>query len=184
MGFSGPGKPHAMSRYFAVSNGLIEKCQQDYLAGRDLGRTVSHLSANDVEIIAIESLEADRLVELSLAALVARPIEGMGDWALDVLAEVYFITANQADEAGWGPKEEVQEIRDRAWTALEKALDSPTASPMLWYQDIYSDVAQRYRMKGDLGAVEWMKRGLAHDLRYNEGGNAEHFVRDLAEVYL
>jgi len=173
-----------MSRYFAVSEGLIEKCQQGYLTRRDLERTVPHLSANDVAIMAIESLEADRLLELSPAALVARPVEGMGDWAFAVLAEIYLLSADQAHGAGWTPKEDVQEARDRAWTALEKALDSPTASPMLWYQDIYLDVAQRYRINGDLCAAELMKRGLAHDLRHNEGDNAEHFVRDLAEIYL
>lgn len=73
---------------------------------------------------------------------------------------------------------------DRAWTALEQALNSPTASPMLWYEDIYFDVAQAYQTKGDQRAVELLKRGLAYNLHYNEGNNADGFLRDLAETYL
>lgn len=55
---------------------------------------------------------------------------------------------------------------------------------MLWYEDIYFDVGQEYRVKGDRHAVELMKRGLAHNLRYNEANNAMNFLRDLAETYL
>jgi hypothetical protein len=55
---------------------------------------------------------------------------------------------------------------------------------MLWYQDIYFDVAQEYRIKKDLRAIDLVKRGLAYDLHYHEGGNGENTLRDLAESYL
>ncbi len=40
------------------------------------------------------------------------------------------------------------------------------------------------RELGDRCAVELMKQGLAHDLRYHEGMNADGLLRDLAETYL
>ena len=55
---------------------------------------------------------------------------------------------------------------------------------MLWYQDIYLDVAQEYQRRGDPRALTMMKRGLAHCLYHNEGDNAEPFLRDIAEVFL
>ena len=39
-------------------------------------------------------------------------------------------------------------------------------------------------MRGDRRAVELMKRGLAHDLRYHEGMDADGLLRELAETYL
>ena len=75
-------------------------------------------------------------------------------------------------------------ILERAWAALEQALDSPTTSPLLWYEDIFFDVAQEYRVKGDRHAIELLKRGLAHNLHYVEGNNADSFLRDLAETHL
>jgi hypothetical protein len=67
---------------------------------------------------------------------------------------------------------------------LERVLDSPTANPMLWYQDIYLDVAQEYRIKNDSHALDLLKRGLAHDLRHYEGHNAGNMLLDLARSHL
>ena len=75
-------------------------------------------------------------------------------------------------------------VLDRAWAALEQALDSPTASPLLWYEEAFYDVAQEYRLRGKRRAIELMKRGLAHNLRHSQGSNADSFLRDLAETYL
>jgi tetratricopeptide (TPR) repeat protein len=55
---------------------------------------------------------------------------------------------------------------------------------MLWYQDIYFDVAQEYQRRDDPDALMFLKRGLAHCLHLNEGDNAESFLRDIAEVLL
>ena len=82
----GPGASHAASRYLVVTDGLIEKCQQDYMAGRDLGRTVPHLNADEVTIIAIESLEADQIMR-SLPQVITQPSPPKaGEWALACLA--------------------------------------------------------------------------------------------------
>jgi len=173
-----------MSRYTCVTEGLIEKCQQDYLAGRDLGQSIPGLSATEAAVIVDESLDGDRLLDAPPEVLLMRPFGPMNDWSLAILAELLFAIADQARTMENIPKERVQEIRERAWAALEQALDSPTASPMLWYEDIYFEVAQEYWMKDDRRAVELMKRGLAHNLRYNGGNNADNFLRDLAETYL
>ena len=184
MGSFGPGASHAGSRYFVVTDDLIEKCQQDYVAGRDLGQAVFHLNADEVTIIAVESLEADQVMR-SLPQVIGKPLPSeMGDWALACLAELLLQGAVDARQMRRISEVVPDAMRHDAWDILERVLDSPTACPMLWYQDIYFDVAQDYRMKKDLRAIDLVKRGLAYDLRYQEGGNADNRLRDLAECYL
>ena len=47
---------YAMFRYSAVIMGVIDKCQQDFLAGRDLNRSIPGISATKAAIITTESL--------------------------------------------------------------------------------------------------------------------------------
>jgi hypothetical protein len=173
-----------MSRYTAVTEGLIDRCQRDYQAERDLGRSIPGMSAIKVAIIATESLEADRLLKASPRAILDTPFNAMSDWSLTTLAEILFDSAGRARRILPLPKEERKRLSDRAWAALEQALDSPIASPMLWYEDIYADVAQEYRMRGDRRAIELLKRGIAFNLRYHEGNNADSLLLDLAEAHL
>lgn len=175
---------HAMSRYTAVSEAVIEKCQRDFWAGNDLGQSIPGLSATEVAVIVAESLDADRLLNTSLDELRERLAEPMNDWSLAVLAEMFFAVASQARTMKEIPEERWREAQALAWTALERVLESPTASPLLWYEEIYHDVAQEYRLQGDPHAIELLKRGLAHDLRYHEGMNAASFLRELAETYV
>jgi tetratricopeptide (TPR) repeat protein len=177
-------RTHAMSRYTVVTEGLIDKCQRDYQAGRDMGRSIPGLSAVKAAVIATESLEADRLLRASPEAIMDAPFEAMNDWSLAILAEILFDFADSARRIFPLPQEERKRLMDRAWTALEQALDSPTASPLLWYEDIYADVAQEYRMKGDPQAIELLKRGMAFNLRYHKGNNADSLLLDLAETHL
>ena len=177
-------RTHAMSHYTAITEGVIDKCQRDYQAGRDLGHSIPGLSAIETAVIATESLEADRLLKASPKVILDAPFEAMNDWSLAALAEMLFALASPAHMIFSLPKEERNRLMDRAWGALERALDSPIASPTLWYEDIYVDVAQEYRVKGDRRAIELLKRGLAFNLRYHEGNNADSFLRDLAETHL
>ncbi len=174
---------HAMSRYTAVTEAVIERCQQDYRAGHDLGRSIPDLSATNAAIIVAESLEADPLWQAPPPVVMQKAFGPLSDWSLAVLAEIFFALAEQLPQKTHFPEERRQELLSMAWTALERALDSPTASPLLWYEDIYFDVAQEYRLDGDQRAIDLMKRGLAHSLHHNEGINAENFLRDLAETY-
>jgi tetratricopeptide (TPR) repeat protein len=177
---------HVMSRYWHVTEGVIEKCQQDYRAGRDMGRSIPNLNATRSILVAIQSMSGDALVHEPLDTILTLPLDQLDDWSLTILAEILF---SIADQMGGGLKktllkEQRRPIEDRAWAALEQALDSPVLSPLVWYEDIFIDVAQQYHFKGDPHAVDLMKRGLAHDLRYNDGDNADGLLRDLAETYL
>lgn len=178
--------PHAMSRYAAVTESLIEKCQQDYRAGRNLGRSIPSLDAGQAAIVVAESLEADAMLNWSPTKQMNAARQGaVSDWSLIVLAEIFFTAAEDVN-----PQQDIfaqtrrEEFEDLAWTALEKALDSPTASPTVWYEEIYFDVAQRYRLNRNPKALELLERGLAYDLRFYEARNAVNFLRDLAETHL
>jgi tetratricopeptide (TPR) repeat protein len=173
-----------MSRYTCVTEGVIDWCQRDYLAGRDLAETIPDLSAADAALIAVESLEGDRLLDVPPTALLSMPLDSLGDWSLTILAEILLNLVDEGRNRESVPLEALRMLEDRAYAALEQALKSPAASPLVWYEDIYFDVAQQYRMRGDRQALEWMKRGLAHDLQYYEAGNAANFLRDLAETHL
>ncbi len=173
-----------MSRYSAVTEEVIKKCQQDYRAGHDLGRSIPGLSAAEAAIIVAESLEADLLWQSPPPAIRQEAHEPLSDWGLAVLAEIFFSLADRSPKTTDSPDERREELLSMAWTALEWALDSPTASPLLWYEEIYFDIAQEYRLDDDRRAVDFMKRGLVHNLHYNDGNNAKNFLRDLAETYL
>lgn len=179
--------PHAMSRFAAVTERLIHKCQQDYQAGRDLAQSAPSLSSRQISIIVAESLEADGLLRLSREQLTNLARQGAAtDWSLAVLAEIHFAWAE--DETGDNTDIFVAARRDGhidvAYTALEHALNSPAASPLLWYEEIFFEVAQRYRRQNDERALEIMQRGLRHNLTFNNGNNAINFLRDLADLHL
>jgi len=178
---------HAGSRYSCVSMRLIDELQRDYLAGRDPGVSLPHVDATMAAIIVAESLEADHLWE-TLRELMAQgaplepPREPLSDWSLATLAELFLAVADAArkqDDA-----DQHRNYRALAWAALEQVLNSPTASPMLWYEDIFFEVGQQLRTLGEPRAVEFYKRALAHNLRHNEGNNAHNLLRDLAETHL
>jgi len=176
--------PHAMSRYTTVTEGAIEKCQQDLRAGRDMGRSIPGLDATEATLIAIESLAANALLHAPPELILVRPFGPLDDWSLAVLAEILFAFADQMKGKTGILEQQRPEVLERAWAALEQAIDSPTKSPMLWYEDIFFDVAQECRIKGDRRAIELLKRALAHNIRHNEGNNVDSLLPDLAETYL
>lgn len=174
--------PHAMSRYAGVTVGVIEMCRAAYAAGQDLSRAVPGVSATEAAVIVVESLAADRLLNAPADVLVARPFGELDDWSLAVLAQMLFDLVQQLpDPPGPAP---YRDLPQRAWSALEQALDSPTASPMLWYEEIFYDVAQEYWQRADPHALSLLKRGLAYNLHFHQGNNAEWFLSSLAEAQL
>jgi hypothetical protein len=68
--------------------------------------------------------------------------------------------------------------------SLEKIARSPTASPLLWYEDIYLELAQGAQRNASREALDWHKRSLAYNLHFDEGSNGVQILRDLAESYL
>ncbi len=178
--------PHAMTRYAAVTERLVDKCQQDYHAGQDLSRSAPSLSAGQVAIVVAETLEADGLLSLPLEKLMTHARRGdVSDWSLAVLAEIFRAQVEDVDsQQDIFAQARRDELHELAWLALEKTLDSPTASPALWYEQIFFDTAQQYRLTRQPHAIELLKRGLAHNLHFSGGNNAINFLRDLAETHL
>jgi tetratricopeptide (TPR) repeat protein len=175
---------HAMCDYAAATVSVIDALQSAHAAGRDLSRVIPGIDETSAAVIVAESLEADALLDASGETLFFKPLDEFSDWALAFLSEFLLYSLRE-----WiGPNQPIpdplQTVQVRAWAALEHTLDSPTASPLLWYEDIYFDVAQEYRLRGDPRALSILKRGLAHSIHFNDGSNAEPFLRDLAETHL
>jgi tetratricopeptide (TPR) repeat protein len=178
------GARPAMTRYAAVSQRVIEQLQADYWAGVPLGRRIPGLDEVTAAIIVQDSLRADQLVMKPFEELLDSDLKGLSDWELAVEAELLFVAASGARQAKNIPPELPRLLETRAWAALEAALDSPTASPMPWYEDIFYDVAQEYWLRGNRRAIDLLKRALAHDLRLQEGINAVGILQDLAEAHI
>ena len=182
-----PNREHAYSRYMCVTEGLIDELQGDYFAGRDLGRSTPGMGATEAAIIVAESLEADHLWDtlperLSGGAPPELQPERLSDWSLATMAELFFAVADLAKSQG--NEERRRDYWALAWALLQDITESPTASPTLWYEDIFFDVGQELRIRGEREAIGFFKRALAHDLHHNGGNNADALLKDLAETYL
>jgi hypothetical protein len=104
-----------------------------------------------------------------------------------VLAEMFFTWAADIREKGGDDifaQTRMAEYTALAWAALEHAATSPTCSPMVWYEEICFELGQQFRREGDPQSLDYMQRGLYHNLRYSDGNNLANFVRDLAETHL
>lgn len=182
-----PIDDHASSRYMCVTLGLIDELQRDYFAGRDLGQSIPDIDATEAAVIVAESLEADELWDTLPQRLlqdspVEPPVEPLSDWSRATVAELFFAIVDQARKQG---NEEME--RDwwaLAWSMLDELVESPTASPLLWYEDIYFDVGHELRIRREPRALDLFKRALAHNLHYDEGNNADSLLLDLSETYL
>lgn len=86
---------HVLSRYWRVTEGVIEKCQQDYRAGRDMGRSIPNLDATQATLVAIQSMSGDALVHASPDTILTLPLDQLDDWSLTNLAEILFSIAER-----------------------------------------------------------------------------------------
>ncbi len=102
---------HAMLRYTAVTEAVIERCQQDYRAGREPGRSIPDLSAANAAIIVVESLEADQLLRLSPEEILRQVHQPLSDWGLATLAEIFFDLAEELSKTTHLPAERRREIQ-------------------------------------------------------------------------
>jgi len=185
-----PYKEHAVSRYMCVTTGLIDALQEAYFAERNLDEVVSHIDADFAALIVAETLEADRVWNLPPDRILSgkEDLSPMTDFKRAVLAEIFFSVSAMARDK-LQDREQAAQWEGLAMAVLRECAESPTASPLLWYEDIFWELAQDARPNkfapGDnLEALSWLKRDLVHSLRHNEGGNALIILRDLAEVYL
>lgn len=195
-------RPHAMSRFAAVTEGVISACQQG------LGGGIPGLDASFVAVIIDESLEADRLLTRSSQELLVLDFEGLSDWSLAVLADLYTqvetqysakledvrsrtrreleaLTSGSKDLSWIGDVADEEfsagaaRLRCRSTEALTRVVDSPTASPMLWYQAVFAELAGQYRDAKDGRAADLTLRCLAHDVHLHGGANARGLLREL-----
>jgi tetratricopeptide (TPR) repeat protein len=182
--FPKPNWEHASSSSQCVTPGLIDHLQTEFFAGRnDFGSLVPSLSREQAAAIVAETLEADRVWNLPPSQMLSDYRLGPeNDFKRAVLAGLLFEIAKTARQDG-------NQEAERTWwaaamSALEEALRSPYASPMLWYEDIFWEmVYARKRDEADK-KLDWLKRGLAFNLRFHDGNNAANFLRDLADIYL
>lgn len=181
-----PYDEHAMSKYAAVTLDAIHKIQENYFAGHDLGRSVASFNEADAAVIVVESLEADRLLHMLPEKFFNESFEPLfgplTDWPQAVMADILLEVSSLARDMG--NEEKTKEFWALGWAMLEETLNSPVASPMLWYEGIFFDVGQELRMLRDRRAIEFFKRLLAHSLYVNQNTELASSLRDLADTYL
>jgi len=178
---------HAGSRYARISADVTDTLQEDFFAGRDLGQSFEHIDADRAAVIVAETLEADRIFNLPLEKLLDGGFDKTraSDFKRAVLAEIAFSVCKVAEEMD--DREQAGMWWGIGMGSLEEALRSPTASPLLWYEEIYFDLAQASRGRGEdqqAEAIMWTKRGLAHNLHLEDGLDALDQLRDLAQLCL
>ena len=174
----------AYSRYADCTPSVIRRCQLFHRAGRDMGLAIPGMSPVEATVIAVESQEADLLAKTSPEGLLQTPLDRCSDWALAVVAEILFTSLEKMEEEGVQRKSMLAKMDERALAALEQALVSPRASPLLDYSGIFVDVARRLMYRRNHRALDLFRQGLAHELRYNQGIDAAFFLRELAEAHL
>jgi tetratricopeptide (TPR) repeat protein len=178
-----PYKDHAFSRYLCVSPAVVHELQVAYFAGHDLNSVFRHIDGKMAAIIVAETLEADRIWHLAIKDLFQDTYfqsEKQSDFIDAILVEMFFMLSKMVREAG--DELNVSALLLMALFTLQKVAQSPVASPLLWYEDIFIELARLSLENQD--AIHWTKRALAHNLRYGEGNNALAYLHDLAEAYL
>ncbi|MGC9350187.1 MAG: SEC-C metal-binding domain-containing protein [Anaerolineae bacterium] len=178
-----PYGEHAFSRYSNMTEDVIHELQLTYLAGFDLGVIFPHIGRDDATIIVAESLEADRVANLEPEQLFdaehIKP-DRTSDFKWAALAEMLFELSDFAQEME--NEETARDMWALAMAQLEGIARSPVASPLLWYEGIFVDLAGA--SMGEHEAIYWAKRALAHHLRYSGGDEALDYLRDLVDAYL
>jgi tetratricopeptide (TPR) repeat protein len=177
-------REHADSRFGCVTQGLIDKLQQAFLQGQELGPPLTYLDSDTAAVIVAETLEADRLWREGPRLFAADHVDygPLTDFKRAVLVEVLFGVADVAKELGDRDRE--GEWWGLGMALLEEIARSPTISPLLYYEDIFVELGRQLSYNDDREAIDWYKRALAHNLRHNEGSAISWFLRELAEVYL
>lgn len=98
--------------------------------------------------------------------------EKAGKWSDSVLLDVlqYFSEEGQ---------------QDQETAVMELILLSPENGDMVWYPELYTNLAEYYHWKEDFpAALRWSLAALAYDEQHYPGLNRDNNYRDLAESYL
>jgi hypothetical protein len=178
-----PRPEHAGSRFQCVTQGVIDALQRAYRAGSDLGHVIPDIDADQAAVIVAETLEADRVWNLPPERFLEDAGKGpVSDFKRAVLAEIAFAVSDRwRDHKN---KDEQGQWWSIAMASLNEIAKSPTASPLLWYEDIYLELANAMRGDPNRESIGWIKSALAYDLRTHEGQDAPGLLRDLAEMHI
>jgi tetratricopeptide (TPR) repeat protein len=179
-----PTWEHAQSRFQRVTEGVIHQLQGDFLAGHSLVGSIPDLSGDQAAVIVAESLEADIIWNIDPQELLQGAIKKRRecDFLNAALAEILFAVSDTA--RGIKNTEAAKNWWAFAMASLEEIATSPTASPLLDYEEIFWELSQNSRDETNEEAIAWLKRGLAHNLHFENDAYALSTLRDLAELYL
>lgn len=171
---------HAGSRYMCVTHGVIDDLQTRFFNNLSLEGAIPDIDGERAAVIVAESLEADRIWNLPPDQLLTGFTQGPeSDFKSAALSEMFFeaVESSPQDE----PDDAKRDIWAMAIAGLEKVARSPTASPLLWYEDIYFNLSQYDTSQK---ALDWLKRSLAHNLHFHTGNIEKQILRDLADAHL
>jgi tetratricopeptide (TPR) repeat protein len=176
-----PERTHASTRYQQVDEAVIEELQRTFTAGGDLYRAAPWISYQNKRIILAETLDADQLVGMTARRLsMEDPDVGpMTDFKRAALADMLLEAPLAAVGSSAGSPHEA-----RALALLEEVATSPHASPLLAYEPLYRDLAESALLEDDPVALDWLRRALAHNLRYHKGDDVLFDLIDLASAYM
>jgi hypothetical protein len=179
-----PTWEHAHSRFQCVTEGLIHQLQSDFFAGRELGKSIPGMDNDTAAVMVAESLEADIVWNHDPDTFMSGAIKNRrrSDFMRAALAEICFIVSDTAKEKK--DQESVEKWWAIAMANLQELSATPTASPMLDYEEIFFELSQKSRDFSNQESMDWLKRSLAHNLQYEKGNNACNTLRDIAELHL
>ncbi len=178
-----PTWEHAVSRFMCVTLGVIDVLQTNFLNEIGLDNEIPGIDREAAAVIVAESLEADRVWNLPPDQLLGGFNQGPeSDFKTAVLAEMLFTADQEAQQQN--RQNSQADFWALAMASLEKIALTPTASPLLWYEDIYWELAQDAGKDAPDETLDWLKRGLVHNLHFNAGNNGIPILRDLVDVYI
>lgn len=178
---------HAQSRYQCVSPALIEELQTAFFRNQDFSKVSSDLDYETASLILAETLYADLAIKRFHKILLPEQINKdflthKSDFVLAAISELMLAIAEEARDDN--NEEEYRNLLAISFALLETIANSPTASPMLWYEEIFWTLAETIEPFQPKKALNFLKRGLAHNLRYNNGDNALNFLQDIANWHI
>ena len=165
-------------QYLGATPGFVEKVVADYIRGANLEKCIPGATVVDLEWFAAEAIEAAAIHRKPAQLLAELDAHELGDLAALHVAETLQQTAYRA---GGAQRDTLLAAAERAFAA---AADSPIRTFGVWYSDVFFDLAQLRRRRGDGSAVELVERALRFDVEWEEATNVCSRIGDLGETLM
>jgi len=169
---------HATTRYQQIVEAVVGELQRTVISGGDLYKVAPWISHENKRIIVAETLDADRVMALSVRTLLVGDDDEVGpltDYKCAVMAERLMEASGGSSQAGRDAR--VNEL-------LTLVGRSPTAGPLLAYESLYRDLAETALLDGDRSALDWLMRALAHNNRFHKSDDLAFQLIDIASAHL